>query len=114
MPLLRIQTNQTLGAELQRELPRLASQRIAALLGKPERYVMVSLEHNPAMLFAGSDAPLAFLELKSIGLPTARTGELSKGLCELLEQRLGIAPDRIYIEFANASGSMWGWDGGTF
>ena len=114
MPLLRIQTNQTLSPEARRDLPRRASQRVAELLGKPERYVMVSLEHNPAMLFAGSDAPLAYLELKSIGLPTARTGELSKGLCELVGQQLGIAQDRIYIEFANASGDLWGWDGGTF
>ena len=114
MPLLRIQTNRPLGADILRELPKLASQRVAALLGKPERYVMVTLEHNPAMLFAGTDAPLAYLELKSIGLPTARTGELSKGLCELVGQQLGIAQDRIYIEFANASGNLWGWDGGTF
>lgn len=114
MPLLRIQTNQLLGADALRDLPRLASQHVAALLGKPERYVMVSLEHNPAMLFAGTDAPLAYLELKSIGLPAARTGELSKGLCELVGQQLGIAQDRIYIEFANASGNLWGWDGGTF
>lgn len=114
MPLLRILTNQTLDEPLQRDLPRLAAQRVAALLGKPERYVMVSLEYNRAMLFAGTDAPLAYLELKSIGLPTARTGELSRSLCELVGQELGIAADRIYIEFANADGALWGWDGGTF
>ena len=114
MPLLRIQTNRLLDAELQRELPRRASQQVATLLGKPERYVMIALEHNPAMLFAGSDAPLAYLELKSIGLPAARTAELSRGLCDLVSEQLGIAPDRIYIEFANATGNMWGWDGATF
>jgi phenylpyruvate tautomerase PptA (4-oxalocrotonate tautomerase family) len=114
MPLLRIQTNLALDTAALRELPQLASRRVAELLGKPERYVMVSLEHNPAMLFAGTDAPLAYLELKSIGLPAARTGELSKALCELVGQQLGVAQDRIYIEFANAPGNLWGWDGGTF
>lgn len=114
MPLLRIQTNRPLDAELQRELPRRASLRVAQLLGKPERYVMVSLEHNPAMLFGGNDAPLAYLELKSIGLPAARTAELSKGLCDFMTEQLGIAPDRVYIEFANAAANLWGWDGGTF
>lgn len=114
MPLLRIQTNCALDADLQRELPQRASQAVARLLGKPERYVMVTVEHNPAMLFAGSDAPLAYLELKSIGLPTAKTGELSKGLCALVAQQLGVSPDRIYIEFANAAANLWGWDGGTF
>ena len=114
MPLLKIQTNQTIAPERQQTLLRAASQRVAALLGKPERYVMIALERNDALLFGGSDAPLAYLELKSIGLPTARTAELSAALCALVQQELGIDSDRIYIEFANATGSMWGWNGGTF
>ena len=114
MPVLKIQTNQTIAPERQQALLRAASQRVAALLGKPERYVMIALERNDALLFGGSDAPLAYLELKSIGLPTARTAELSAGLCALLQQELGIDSERVYIEFANATGSMWGWNGGTF
>ncbi len=114
MPLLRIQTNRAVAEADQAGLIRQASARVAALLGKPERYVMVTLEHNPAMLFGGSDAPLAYLELKSIGLPANRTGELSKALCELMQQELDIAGDRVYIEFADAARNMWGWDGGTF
>jgi hypothetical protein len=31
-----------------------------------------------------------------------------------MEQELEIEQDRIYIEFADAPGAMWGWDGGTF
>lgn len=114
MPLLRIQTNQPLESAKQDTLVKQASQEVASLLGKPERYVMVSLEHNPAMLFAGSDEPLAYLELKSIGLPESRTAELSRALCELLNRELGLAADRVYIEFADAPRSMWGWNGGTF
>ena len=57
MPLLKIQTNQTLGADQQQALIRAASQQVATLLGKPERYVMVSLEHNDGMLFAGTRCP---------------------------------------------------------
>lgn len=114
MPLLKIQTNQTLSADQQQILIREASQQVAALLGKPERYVMVSLEYNAVMLFAGTDAPLAYLELKSIGLPTTKTGDLSKALCATIHQQLGIDIDRIYIEFANAEHTQWGWNGGTF
>ncbi|MEA3243296.1 MAG: phenylpyruvate tautomerase MIF-related protein, partial [Pseudomonadota bacterium] len=68
MPLLKIQTNQPIDSDRQKTLINRASQELASILGKPERYVMVSIEHNPAMLFGGSDAPLAYLELKSIGL----------------------------------------------
>lgn len=114
MPMLKIQTNQAVAPDRRQALVSKASQTVATLLGKPERYVMVSLEHNPAMLFGGSDAPLAYLELKSIGLPESKTPQLSSGLATLLHDELGLAADRIYIEFADAPRAMWGWDGATF
>lgn len=84
------------------------------MLAKPESYVMVRLEYNPHMLFAGSNAPLAYLELKSINLPAERTTELSQRLCSLLHTTLGIDVDRVYIEFSNAERKMWGWNSVTF
>ncbi|EGW55094.1 phenylpyruvate tautomerase MIF-related protein [Candidatus Endoriftia persephonae] len=114
MPLLKIQTNQPIEPDQRKSLLRKASAEVAALLGKPERFVMVSLEQNPEMLFAGSDAPLAYLELKSIGLPGERTQELSDALCHLIADRLGISAERIYIEFADAQRHLWGWNGATF
>lgn len=114
MPLLKIETNRAVDAAQQQALLAAASQTVAELLGKPERYVMVSLEQRPAMLFAGSDAPLAYLELKSIGLPESETAALSRGLTELLGRELELPADRIYIEFADAPRAMWGWNGGTF
>jgi phenylpyruvate tautomerase PptA (4-oxalocrotonate tautomerase family) len=114
MPLLKIQTNAPIDADTQKTLVGKASQQVASMLGKPERYVMVSLEHNPAMLFGGSDAPLAYLELKSIGLPESRTAELSQGLADLMNAELQLPADRVYIEFADAPRAMWGWNGGTF
>lgn len=114
MPLLKIQTNKAIDEGTAKTLTRDASASVAELLGKPERYVMVSLEHNTHMLFGGSDEPLAYLELKSIGLPESRTGELSSQLCHLLSTSLGVPADRIYIEFADAPRHMWGWNSGTF
>ncbi len=114
MPLLRIHTNLDLPRDQQASLLATASRLMADQLGKPERYVMVSMEHNPAMLFAGEDAPLAYLELKSIGLSSDSTGDLSRTLCELIHGALGIDQDRIYIEFSDAPRQMWGWNGGTF
>jgi len=114
MPTLRIQTNWQPGANGPTRLLRAASQKVAEMLGKPERYVMVSYEPNAHMLFGGDDTPLAYLELKSIGLPEDRTTELSATLCELVSEQTGIPQDRVYIEFSNAERHMWGWNGGTF
>ena len=114
MPLLHITTNQAVDSSRTGDLIRLASSTVAEMLGKPERYVMVRLEHSQDMLFAGSDSPLAYLELKSIGLPGDRTVEFSHALCELIGQQLEIPTDRIYIEFSDAARHLWGWNGKTF
>jgi phenylpyruvate tautomerase len=114
MPLLKIQTNQPVDTDKKHALAAEASKAVADMLGKPERYVMVSIEENPAMLFGGSGEPLAYLELKSIGLPESKTGDFSAALAALLDRHLGLPADRVYIEFADAPRTMWGWNGGTF
>lgn len=114
MPLLKILTNHLLPLEQRPILLKRASEAVAEILGKPERYVMVSLEHNLDMMFAGTDAPTAYLELKSIGLPAERTQDLSARLCGLIEDDLDIPRDRVYIEFADAARHLWGWNGTTF
>lgn len=114
MPYLKIQSNIAINEADAARLLAEASKRVAHELGKPESYVMVALEPPQPMLFAGSNAPLAYLELKSIGLPESKTPALSAALCALVESRLGIPTARIYIEFTNAPRAMWGWDGGTF
>lgn len=114
MPFLKIQTNRPLPEADAKALAAKSSAVVAEQLGKPERYVMTSVETNPAMQFAGSDEPLAYLELKSIGLPESITAAVSQALCKLVSGETGISPDRIYIEFADAPRKMWGWDGGTF
>ncbi len=113
MPLLSIKTNQPAPANQDQAL-REISAAVAKMLGKPERYVMVSLDPGRPMLFAGDGAPLAYLELKSIGLPEDRTRDFSAALCGLMQAQLGIAPERVYIEFSGAARHLWGWDGATF
>lgn len=114
MPVLKIQTNAEVSQTDRTTLLTEASSTLASTLGKPERYIMVMLESNGDMLFSGDDSPLAYLEIKSIGLPTERTAEFSEVLCGLLSEHLKIPADRVYIEFADAQRHMWGWNGGTF
>ena len=114
MPYLSIKTNQPLPVEARASLLARASQSIAKHLGKSEQYVMIAVEDAAPLLFGGNDQPAAYLELKSIGLPEGQTPALSHALCELLEAEIGVPRDRIYVEFADASRSMWGWNGTTF
>ena len=114
MPLLKISTNQSLDEDAVQTLLSEASAAVAQMLGKPEQYVMVDVSAGRAMSFAGSSAPLAYLELKSIGLPGDRTADLSARLCALVSKHLGVSGERVYIEFADAERHLWGWNGATF
>ncbi len=114
MPLLKIQTNIPLTGAQRQALLKPASETVASLLGKPERYIMIQVEAESAMLFAGSEEPSAYMELKSIGLPADKTEALSASLCEIISSKLEIPPARIYIEFADVERNMWGWNNTTF
>jgi phenylpyruvate tautomerase PptA (4-oxalocrotonate tautomerase family) len=114
VPFLKIQTSHPLSQADARSMAAKSSRMVAELLGKPEAYVMVSVETNTAMRFAGTTEPLAYLELKSIGLPESITAPASRALCDLVASETGVRPERIYIEFANAAPGMWGWNGDTF
>lgn len=114
MPYLKIQTNRVVSPEQSKKLLTKLSRQLAQELEKPERYVMVDLAAEGDMLFAGVDDPLAFVELKSIGLSQSNTQPLSKWLCDLLQDELGIPPERVYIEFTDIPRKFWGWNGSTF
>lgn len=112
MPYLHVHTN--VAVESQSEFLTHCSQATATALGKPESYVMVELSDQKPMMFAGSDAPTVFLELKSLGLTTDRTAELSSNLSALMAKLLSVDISRVYIEFAAPERAMFGWNGGTF
>ncbi|HET7535222.1 MAG TPA: phenylpyruvate tautomerase MIF-related protein [Candidatus Didemnitutus sp.] len=114
MPYLNIQTNLPLSKKAERTVLKTASALVAKELNKPEEFVMLAVQDNVHMLFAGSDDPVAFLELKAIALPARKTKKLSQSLCELIEDHLGIPPSRVYVKFIDVRRGMWGWKGDTF
>ena len=112
MPYLHVHTNAIINDHL--HFLTVCSSTVAKALGKPESYVMVEVSDNRSMMFAGTEAPLAFLALKSLGLSATQTENLSATLCALIQQELAINADRIYIEFTAPERAMFGWNKGTF
>jgi phenylpyruvate tautomerase len=112
MPYIKVETNGPV-PDAEMFLEKLSA-RTAEILGKPEQYIMTTLNKNPTMLFAGSNLPAIFMECKSIGLPKDQTKELSRAFSTFFETELGIPADRVYIEFSSAERAMWGFNGGTF
>ena len=114
MPYLKLNTNIPIDSEHSSKLLSQMSQLLAQETGKPERYVLVELNPGRPMLFAGSGAPLAYMECKSIGLSSKQARSLSASLSLLLGTALNISSDRIYIEFSDCPAEYWGWNGSTF
>lgn len=114
MPHLSLHTNCEITEERKPKLLQFLSKLIEEQTGKPEAYTMVSLHQPESMIFAGSEAPAALVEFQSIGMKPAQTGKLSEAICSALEQEIGVASDRIYVQFADVPGNMWGWDKRTF
>lgn len=114
MPYLKLSTNVTISKEQSPKLLWQFSELLAQETGKPERYVMVEVSGDHEMLFGGNNDPLAFLECKSIGLSPQQAKSLSAAVCQVLAAELQIPKDRVYIEFSNAPGNLWGWNGSTF
>jgi len=116
MPLLHI-TTPTLPAapEPRGAILKNLSALLARILKKPEQYVMVALSPAADMVFGGSSGPTCYAELKNVGkFPPDEVEKLSEILCDALSQGFAVPKDRIYIEFTNADGAMWGWNGSTF
>jgi len=114
MPLLALQTSVVLSNQQRYDLLAPLSQVVAECIGKPERYVMVTVT-TVALLMDGSEGPAAYADIRSIGgLSPTVNRKLSERICALLKERLGIPPDRVYLGFTNVSAENWGWNSGTF
>jgi hypothetical protein len=76
---------------------------------------MTAFESDVPMTFAGTFAPVCYVEIKSIGnMSGAQTKAMSQEFCQQINDKLRVPTNRIYIEFADAKGYMWGWDSRTF
>ncbi|MEC4806089.1 MAG: phenylpyruvate tautomerase MIF-related protein [Jaaginema sp. PMC 1079.18] len=116
MPLIKVQSSLPAPEKTKVEgLLKTLSGKLAQHLGKPESYVMTAFEPDVAMTFGGTTDPVCYLEVKSVGsMKPTQTQDMSADFCQEISETLGIPIKRIYIEFADAKGAMWGWNGSTF
>lgn len=114
MPLIKLHTSVAVSEKNREAMLSTMSNILAEKIGKPEQYVMVAIEEGP-MMMSGEAGPAAFADIRSIGgLSGDVNRSISASLCELFTEYLGIAPERVYINFTDVSAANWGWDGRTF
>ena len=116
MPLLRLSTNATADDTTLAALNQQLSAKTAAILGKPEAYVMVESRLEVSMSFGGSADPCAFFEVFSLGeISGEQAKRFAAEISEVLEGRLGVPAKRIYSAFHPWDRrDLWGYGAGTF
>jgi len=113
MPLLKLTTTVKVTPEQRLALLPALSQTLAKTLGKPEGYVMVTL-NSADILFAGQAEPAAFADVRSIGgLNRETNSRLACEVSQILHQVLGLPPARIFLNFTHVESANWGWNGDT-
>ena len=114
MPYFSIETNCSISDPDEKKLSKEASVFVAQLLGKPEPYVMVTVNSNATMSFAGSDQPTAYIEVKSIGLPLDKCNDMAGEICAFIHERLEIPANRVFIDYRDLKREMFALNGKTF
>ncbi len=114
MPLLKLETTVVLTEDKRKTLLPALSKILAETTGKPEGYVMITLS-QAAILMSGKPGDAAFVDIRGIGGLTGDVNRrLSQKVCGLLNESLGVPPDRIYLNFTELEAPNWGWKGNTF
>jgi phenylpyruvate tautomerase len=114
MPLLKLETTVALPDEKKKTLLASLSQIVAGTISKPEQYVMVVVS-PAAILMSGKPGESAFADIRSIGgLSDEVNRQLAQKIGDLLNESLGVPPDRIYLNFTDVPAGNWGWNGDTF
>jgi phenylpyruvate tautomerase PptA (4-oxalocrotonate tautomerase family) len=116
MPLIQVFTSAPKPpAPREKKLLGELSRALSTHFGKSEEWVMTCLVPGLAMTFAGAEAPSCFAAVKNVGkLAPERATRLSEELTARLAEGLGVPKERVYIEFSEAEGRLWGWNGETF
>ncbi len=112
MPCIELTTN--VRVQDKNKLMRSLSDCVCTGLCKAETYMMVIVRDAEAMLFGGSEEPVAHVTLRALGLKEELIRKLAGELTTLLQSELGIESQRAYIVFMDADPGKWAWDGRTF
>ncbi|KAF8687502.1 hypothetical protein HU200_043198 [Digitaria exilis] len=100
MPTLILSTNVPVDAVVAADILKDCSKAVAKTIGKPESYVLVSINGSVPMSFAASEEPAAYGELLSVGgIGPGVNGKLSAAVAEILDAKLSVSKSRFYIKF---------------
>ncbi len=101
-------------SEDQKEALKAAYGKAVATLGKPESFLMVGIQDDYDLYFAGEKVEKgAYVEVSLFGDADASAYDQMTGqICDILHTQLEIPADRIYVTYHGVHD--WGWNGRNF
>ena len=116
MPNLTVRTNVTKDRETLLALSARLSKEITALLGKPEKWMLIDIQPGVLLRFGGdAKTPCAACQLHCIGKIDVETNtKVSHAVAKALKEVLGVDPSRYYCAFTDFPASNMGWNCVTF
>lgn len=88
--------------------------KAAGIIGKSETFVMVGFNDEYPLYLGGNKLDKgAYVSVDVFGADNAPTcSEMTRKICEIYEEELGISGDKIYVEYRSTN--EWGWNGRNF
>ena len=86
---------------------------LSEVIGKPIIYCSSQVCDSVGG-FAGNVEPSVFIDVKSVGGLQGKQKELSDRFCSLIESKTSVKGDKVYLNFTELTGGMWGFNHKTF
>ncbi|MCF8069020.1 MAG: tautomerase family protein [Desulfobacterales bacterium] len=113
MPFINLQTSVEINNEDRIKLLSDLTKIVAKDFETEEEYVMAFFLNGTVMM-GGKIEDAALVDISCVGgLNHETNNKLSKHISSLLQERLNILPDNIYLLFSDVPEVNWGWKGKT-
>ena len=88
--------------------------KAVSIIGKPESYLMVGINDNYSLYFAGEKVERgAYVEVSLLGSASSAAYEKMTGeICKILEEELEIPGNKVYVTYHGVND--WGFNGRNF
>ena len=114
MPYINLKTTAKVTEEKCERVKTAFGKAIECFPGKSEAYLMVGIEDGAKLWFRGdasSDSAIVDVELLG-AVNSAASENMTAEICGILENELGISPDRVYVKYSGCTD--WGWNKHNF
>ena len=112
MPFIELKTNKNI-SDLKTAIKDELGKAITAIPGKTESWLMIEISDKLDIFFKGNDEPCAMFEIEIFGKASSDAyDDLTKRICKISQDLLGVAPDRTYVKYSEID--HWGYNNFNF